>query len=99
MEKGKKQEPFEIKIQLDEATAQGIYVNFLSVLHNKSEFVLDFGRIVPGRPDVKIQSRLITNPVAFKQVVKTLVENLERYESHFGVVEADFPPPPKGVIQ
>jgi hypothetical protein len=99
MDKGKKEEPFEIKIQLDEATAQGVYVNFLSVLHNKAEFVLDFGRIVPGRPDVKIQSRLITNPVAFKQIVKTLVENLERYESHFGVVEADFPPVPKGIIQ
>jgi hypothetical protein len=99
MDKGKKDQPFEIKIQLDDATAQGIYVNFLSVLHNKAEFVMDFGRIVPGKPDVKIQSRLITNPVAFKQIVKTLVENLERYESQFGAVEADFPPPPKGIIQ
>jgi hypothetical protein len=99
MEKGKKEEPFELKIHLDEAIAQGIYVNFLSVLHNKAEFVLDFGRIVPGRPDVKIQSRLITNPVAFKQIVKTLVENLERYEDHFGTVEAEFPAPPKGIIQ
>ena len=75
----KNESPMEIKIVVDDSIAQGIYVNFLSVLHNKAEFVMDFGRIVPGKPDVKIQSRLITNPMAFKQIVKTLNENLERY--------------------
>lgn len=94
----KKDSPMEIKIIVDDAISQGIYVNFLSVLHNKAEFVMDFGRIVPGKPEVKIHSRLITNPVAFKQIVRTLQENLERYEASFGAIEADMPTP-KGVIQ
>jgi len=98
MNKKKDDEQFEIKIVVDDAIAQGIYVNFLSVLHNKAEFVMDFGRLVPGRQDVKIQARLISNPIAFKQIVKTLNENLERYEAHFGVIASDMPPP-KGVVQ
>ncbi len=94
----KNESPMEIKIIVDDSIAQGIYVNFLSVLHNKAEFVMDFGRIVPGKHDVKIQSRLITNPMAFKQIVKTLNENLERYEAHFGTIDSDMPVP-KGVVQ
>lgn len=98
MNKKKEEEQFEIKIVVDDSVVQGIYVNFLSVLHNKAEFVMDFGRIVPGRQDVKIQARLITNPIAFKQIVKTLNENLERYETHFGQIVADIPSP-KGIVQ
>ncbi|MCX7831029.1 MAG: DUF3467 domain-containing protein [Acidobacteria bacterium] len=98
MNKKRDEEQFEIKIVVDESVAQGIYVNFLSVLHNQAEFVMDFGRLVPGRQDVKIQARLISNPIAFKQIVKTLNENLERYETHFGVISADMPPP-KGIVQ
>jgi hypothetical protein len=78
-----KNPPFELKIQVDEKTAEGIYVNFLSVLHNQAEFVMDFGRIVPGKPEVKIMARLLTNPIALKQIVHTLAENLERYENAF----------------
>lgn len=99
MDKKKENGKFEIKIVVDDSIAQGIYVNFLSVLHNKAEFVMDFGKIVPGKTDVKIQSRLITNPIAFKQMIKTLVDNLQRYEDHFGVISEDMSPPPKGVIQ
>ncbi len=96
-----KNPPFELKIQVDEKTAEGTYVNFLSVFHNQAEFVMDFGRIVPGKPEVKIMSRLLTNPIALKQVVQTLTENLERYERTFGPipVEPAGPIMPKGTIQ
>ena len=96
----KENPPFELKIQVDEQTAQGTYVNFLSVLHNQAEFVMDFGRIVPGKPEVKIQSRLLTNPIALKQIVRTLSENLERYEKAFGPVPSEAPmPTPRGLVQ
>ncbi len=93
-------EPVELKVVLDEKTAEGIYVNFLSVFHNQAEFVMDFGRVVPGRPEVKIMARLLTNPVALKQVVLTLQENLARYEGAFGPVPLEPPKPtPKGFVQ
>lgn len=100
MDEKKKTPPFELRIQVDEKTAEGTYVNFLSVLHNQAEFVMDFGRIVPGKPEVKIQARLLTNPIALKQIVRTLAENLERYEATFGPVpSADPVQPPKGMLQ
>lgn len=92
--------PFELKIQVDPQTAEGTYVNFLSVLHNQAEFVMDFGRIVPGKPEVKIMSRLLTNPIALKQIVQTLAENLDRYERTFGPIPSDpSGTTPRGVVQ
>jgi len=92
---------FELTIQVDDKTAEGTYVNFLSVFHNQAEFVMDFGRIVPGKPEVKILARLMTNPIALKQVVKTLSENLDRYEKSFGPIPEGppVPVPPRGLIQ
>ncbi|MEW5765251.1 MAG: DUF3467 domain-containing protein [Acidobacteriota bacterium] len=96
----KKKAGLELRIQIDEKTAEGTYVNFLSVFHNQAEFVMDFGRIVPGKPEVKIQARLLTNPIALKQIVHTLAENLERYEKAFGPLPiAEAPIPPKGMLQ
>ncbi len=92
--------PVEFKIQVDEKTAEGTYVNFLSVFHNQAEFVMDFGRIVPGKPEVKVMARLITNQIALKQIVMTLQENLGRYETAFGPVPLEPPhPTPKGFVQ
>ncbi len=83
----------ELKIVVGEDQAEGRYVNFLSVLHNQAEFVMDFGRMVPGRPEVHVLSRLISNPLAFKQVVLTMQENLQRYEAHFGAIPLQPPTP------
>ena len=92
--------PFELKIQVDEKTAEGTYVNFLSVFHNQAEFIMDFGRIVPGKPEVKIMSRLMTNPIALKQIVQTLTENLERYERAFGPIPSEpVIQQPRGIVQ
>jgi hypothetical protein len=92
--------PFELKIQVDEKTAEGTYVNFLSVFHNRAEFVMDFGRIVPGKPEARIMARLLTNPIALKQVVQTLAENLDRYERSFGPIPTEpVPPVPRGMVQ
>jgi hypothetical protein len=95
----KKKQNFELKIQVDDKTAEGIYVNFLSVFHNQAEFVMDFGRMVPGKPEVKVMARLLTNPTALKQIVRTLTENLERYEKSFGPVPSADMPTPTGPLQ
>lgn len=83
--------PVSVKVTIDEMTAEGQYVNFANILHNPTEFVLDFGRVVPGRPDVKIMSRLMTTPFHAKQLARALQQNVEIYERTYGEIRSDFP--------
>ena len=63
-----------IRISLDDQTAQGQYVNFANIIHSPSEFVIDLGRIVPGRNDVKVYSRVIMTPLHAKQLLEALAQ-------------------------
>jgi hypothetical protein len=83
-----------VKVTIDEATSQGHYVNFANILHNPTEFVIDFGRVVPGRPDVKVVSRILTTPYHAKQFLRALQQNVELYERSYGEIRSDFQPPP-----
>jgi len=83
--------PVSVKVTIDEATADGQYVNFANILHNPTEFVLDFGRIVPGRADVKILSRVLTTPFHAKQLARAIAQNIEIYERTYGEIRSDFP--------
>ena len=78
-----------IRITLDDAVAQGEYINFANIIHSPSEFVIDLGRVVPGRPDVKIYSRVITTPLHAKQLLEALAHNIGLYESKFGEIRVD----------
>lgn len=89
--------PVSFQITIDEATAEGRYVNFANILHNPTEFVIDYGRVVPGRNSVKVVSRLLMTPFHAKQLVRALQQNIEIYERNFGEIRADFPTPqPEG---
>jgi hypothetical protein len=85
--------PVPLKITMDEATAEGHYVNFANILHNPTEFVLDFGRVVPGRPDAKVMCRVLTTPYHAKQILRALQQNLELYERSYGEIRSDFQTP------
>jgi hypothetical protein len=76
----------QLRARIDEAVAEGIYVNFGSIVHNRSEFILDLGRIVPGRADVKILARILTTPLHAKQLCRALAQNLEQYEKAHGEI-------------
>ncbi|HKN46751.1 MAG TPA: DUF3467 domain-containing protein [Candidatus Polarisedimenticolia bacterium] len=76
----------QIRARIDDAVAEGIYVNFGSVAHNRSEFILDLGRIVPGRADVKILARILTTPLHAKQLCRALTQNIEQYEKTYGEI-------------
>lgn len=80
-----------IRITLDDQVAQGEYVNFASIILSQSEFVIDLGRSVPGRPDVKIYSRVILTPLNAKQLLEALAHNVAVYEQKFGELRADVP--------
>ena len=78
-----------IHITLDDATAQGQYVNFANIIHSPSEFVIDLGRIVPGRTDVKVYSRVIMTPLHAKQLLAALAQNITLFEQKFGEIRSD----------
>ncbi len=85
--------PMPVKVTIDDATADGQYINFANILHNPTEFVIDFGRVVPGRSDVKVMSRVLTTPFHAKQLSRALQQNIEIYERNYGEIRADFPAP------
>lgn len=80
------QPPQTIRITLDDSTAQGQYVNFANIIHSPSEFVIDLGRIVPGRNDVKVYSRVIMTPLHAKQLLEALAQNISMFEQKFGEI-------------
>jgi len=83
--------PFQFSI--DDSVANGVYVNFANIIHNPAEFVLDFGRVVPGRSDVRVLSRILTTPVHAKQILNALAQNVALYEKNFGLIRTDFEAP------
>ena len=83
------QQPQQIRITLDDNVAQGEYINFANIIHSPSEFVIDLGRIVPGRPDVKIYSRAIMTPLHAKQLLEALAHNISLYEQKFGEIRLE----------
>jgi hypothetical protein len=85
--------PVPFKVTIDETTAEGHYANFANILHNPTEFVLDFGRVVPGRTDVKVVSRILTTPYHARQLLRALQQNIELYERNYGPIRSDFQAP------
>lgn len=84
----------QIKIVVSDQQALGTYANFASIVHNYAEFIIDLGRMVPGRDDVTVVSRVVMTPVHVKQLLRALHENVAIYERNFGEI-SDGPQPPE----
>jgi hypothetical protein len=81
-----------LKIEIDPATAKGNYTNAALVTHTDDAFFLDFALAYPQQP-VRVQARMITSPQHAKALLRTLAENVSRYEKRFGVIpERPLPP-------
>ena len=89
-------QPKPLQFSMDDAVANGVYVTFANIIHNPAEFVLDFGRLMPGRTDVRVLSRVITTPVHAKQILAALAQNVSLYEKNFGPIRTDFEAPRPG---
>jgi hypothetical protein len=76
-----------IQIQLDEATAQGVYINLALINHTETEFILDFIYVQPQSPQGKVRSRVVTSPIHIKRLLNALVENMKKYEERFGEIK------------
>jgi hypothetical protein len=79
--------PTQVQIEVDEAIAQGAYVNMAIVSHTETEFVFDFVFIQPQAPKAKVRSRIVTSPLHAKRFLSALQENLHRYEEKCGPIK------------
>ena len=77
----------QINIELGEAEAEGIYSNLVLITHSPAEFVMDFTRVLPGKPKAKVYSRIIMAPQHAKSLLRALEENIKKYEKEFGEVK------------
>ncbi len=81
----------EIKIEIDEDTARGLYTNLAFISHSETEFVLDFTFLQPNSPKTKLLTRVITSPAHAKRFLAALRENIVKYEARFGPIAAGAP--------
>lgn len=92
-----------LQIELDEATARGIYTNLALIVHSETEFILDFLFLQPQTPKTKVLSRLISSPVHAKRFLWALQDNIQKYEARYGKIQAGEDPgssvAPRGVYQ
>lgn len=89
--------PREIRLTqvLPDEIAQGEYSNIATIIGGPAEFFLDFGRIVPGRAEMRVVSRVILSPTHAKQLAAALSDNIRRYEQQHGPIPVP-PPAPAG---
>jgi hypothetical protein len=76
-----------IQVELKEPESEGIYANLAMIVHSPSEIILDFARLMPGVPKARVYSRIIMTPQHAKSLLKTLEENLKKYEENFGEIK------------
>jgi len=85
-EKNPPNQGVQLQVDMDDATAQGVYVNLAGVMHTETEFVLDFLFIQPNQPKAKLRSRVISSPAHTKRLLAALADNVRKYEDRFGVI-------------
>lgn len=77
----------QMNIELSEEIALGVYSNLAVITHSPSEFVCDFIQVMPGMPKGKVRSRVIMTPENAKRFMRALIENVQKYEQNFGLIE------------
>jgi hypothetical protein len=92
-----------LQVDIDEATARGVYANLALITHSETEFILDFIFMQPHSPKAKVLTRLVSSPVHAKRLLWALKDNIDKFEARFGAIPAggepaDGPPMP-GVYQ
>lgn len=90
-------QPGQINIKIDEKVGEGTYANFFVITNSPSEFIIDFGRILPGIPDAKIYTRVVSTPSHTKQLLQLLEKNIETFEKQFGEIKVQGVPENKPV--
>ena len=74
----------QLKIEISDEVADGIYSNLAIISHSNSEFVIDYVMITPGVPKAKVKSRILLTPQHAKRLLRALKDNISKYESTYG---------------
>jgi hypothetical protein len=82
----------EIKIEIDENTAQGVYANLAMIGHSEDEFIVDFIFLQPQNPKAKVRARIVTSPGHAKRFLAALKDNVAKYEAQFGEIKVTAQP-------
>ncbi|MDD5426329.1 MAG: DUF3467 domain-containing protein [candidate division Zixibacteria bacterium] len=77
----------QIKVQLDDKEAEGIYANLAMINHNPSEIIIDFARVMPPTLKARVLSRIIMTPMHAKLLQKVLTSTIEQFEKAFGEIK------------
>jgi hypothetical protein len=83
-----KHPPQQIKVELTEPAAEGIYSNWVMITYSPSEFIVDFGRFLPGLAKTKVYSRIIMTPQHAKSLLNVLQKNVSTFEEKFGEIKS-----------
>lgn len=79
----------QLQVEIDEATARGIYTNLALITHSETEFLLDFLFLQPQTtPKAKVLARIVSSPVHAKRFLWALKDNIDKYEARHGTIEA-----------
>jgi len=76
----------QIQVDIDDATAQGVYSNLVLSNVTSEEVVLDFVYAPPNAPKAKVRSRVIMTPRHAKRLAGLLQVNIAEYEKQFGII-------------
>ncbi|MCC6962253.1 MAG: DUF3467 domain-containing protein [candidate division Zixibacteria bacterium] len=87
----------QIQMELREPEAEGIYSNLVMIGHSPSEIIFDFARLLPGTPKARVFARIIMTPQNAKALLKTLEDNLKKYEEKFGEIKLQGMPDQKNI--
>lgn len=89
-----------ISLSISEEIERGLYVNQAIIVHSQKEFIIDLGFLAPPGNKIKVQTRVITNPIDAKIIYLSLKENIEKYEQRFGTIPVQVQklPPAEGSL-
>jgi hypothetical protein len=77
----------QIKIELGEKEAEGVYANLAMIAHSPTEIIFDFARVMPRTPKARVLARIIMTPMHAKLLHKALGENVTKFEKQFGEIK------------
>jgi Protein of unknown function (DUF3467) len=80
-------QPVQFQIEIDPATANGVFVNLALVNHTDTEFTLDLIYVQPQAPKAMVRARAITTPKHMKRLLAAIQDNLVKYEARYGTID------------
>jgi hypothetical protein len=78
-----------VSLRVPDRLLSGVYANQLLIRHTREEFVLDFVNRFP--PQSSVVARIVVSPGHLRRIIHALDDNLKRFESNHGPMEADTP--------